>query len=347
MVGFGAPGFWWRPRITLAAHLLLPFSLVYGFLSSRRMERAPAFTSPLPVICVGNFVAGGTGKTPMALLLASMLRETGEAPVFLTRGYGGTLGRDEPVIVEVPLHGAHEVGDEALLLAAEAPTIVSADRAAGARLAGTLGSVIVMDDGFQNPTLAKSLSLVLADTATGVGNGCVIPAGPLRAPLEVQLPRADAVVLVGREAAAGDALRARARVSHRQVLSARLAPVPGHGLSGRRVLAFAGIGRPEKFFETLEREGARIVERHVFGDHRAYSVADAARLMARAEARDLVPVTTEKDFVRMAHGATREDPAVAGLLARCQVLKVRMVADDAPALAALLDARLGRVRGQA
>jgi tetraacyldisaccharide 4'-kinase len=347
MAGLGAPAFWWRPRITLAAHMLLPFSLIYGFFSSRRMERGPGLVSPLPVICVGNFVAGGTGKTPMALLLAETLRDMGETPVFLTRGYGGTLGRDAPVIVDAGRHGADQVGDEALLLASGAATVVSADRPAGARTALSLGSVIIMDDGFQNPSLAKTLSLVLADAATGIGNGCVIPAGPLRAPMDAQLPRADAVVLVGREGPAGHALRQRAAVARRPVLTTRLAPVSGHGLSGRRVLAFAGIGRPEKFFETLEQEGAQVIERHAFGDHRTYSGADAARLIARANALDLLPVTTEKDFIRLSRGATRNHPAILDLLARCNVLKVRMAADSPTALIAMLRESLARARAQA
>src|SRR5947199_2834355 len=183
-----APRFWWDKPGALAA-LLSPFASIYGAVAARRLEQ-PGAHAGIPVICVGNPTVGGAGKTPTALAIARLLIEAGERPYFLTRGYGGKFGG--PVLVEAA-HTAVQVGDEPLLLARVAPTVVAADRAAGAQLARENGaSVIVMDDGFQNPSLAKELSILVIDGARGIGNGRVLPAGPLRVPLEPQLDRADA-----------------------------------------------------------------------------------------------------------------------------------------------------------
>ncbi|MBV8242210.1 MAG: tetraacyldisaccharide 4'-kinase, partial [Hyphomicrobiales bacterium] len=241
------PSFWWG-EASLASALLAPLAAIYGAVARARLggrgRRAGA-----PVVCIGNLTVGGAGKTPTALAVARMLAAAGERPVFLSRGYGGTLAG--PVRVDPARHGAHDVGDEPLLLARTAPTIVARDRVKGAAIAAG-ASVIVMDDGFHNPSLAKDFSVLVVDARRGIGNGRVIPAGPLRAPLDAQLTRAHALVVVGTSLRAA-AVAAAARARDIPVLQARLRPDAAFiaGLGGARVLAFAGIGDPEKFFATL------------------------------------------------------------------------------------------------
>ncbi|WP_029351363.1 tetraacyldisaccharide 4'-kinase [Bosea sp. 117] len=334
-----APGFWWRPDRTLLATLLSPLGAVSGARAAARLAR-PGFNPGVPVICVGNPTVGGAGKTPTALYLARHLIAAGRRPLFLTRGYGGA--ERGPLLVDPPAHFAAHVGDEALLLARAAPTVLARDRVAGARLAVEEGAdVIVMDDGFQNPALAKALSLLVVDAAVGVGNGLCLPAGPLRAPLEPQLARAAAMLLIG-EGEAGEALALRAADAGAAVLRGRLAPDARVAslLFGRRVLAFAGIGRPAKFFETLRVIGANPVAEHAFGDHQPLGPADAARLIGEAQAKDLLIVTTEKDAARLA--GTEAGRLLSGLF---DVLPVRLVpdADSARRLDALMaEALAGR-----
>ena len=229
-----SPPFWWTATSPTAT-MLAPLGWLYGEIAGRRMARTGARAS-IPVICVGNLVAGGAGKTPTAIAIADLLRAMGRRPVFLTRGYGGRIRK--PTLVDPLVHGAAETGDEPLLLAAHAPTIVSPDRVAGARLAATQGDVIVMDDGLQNPSLGKDLRIAVVDAGAGVGNGRCIPAGPLRAPLSVQDKFIDMVLLVGKGG--------RPAGLSAPVLRARLVPdaAASSRLSGQPVLAFAGIGRP-------------------------------------------------------------------------------------------------------
>jgi tetraacyldisaccharide 4'-kinase len=284
---------------------------------------------PIPVICVGNLVAGGAGKTPVALSLLAAMMARGLAPHVLSRGYGGTEAG--PLRVDPARHEAGHVGDEALLLAAVAPTWVARDRAAGARaIADAGGEVIVMDDGFQNPAVIKDLSLLVVDGAYGFGNGRLIPAGPLRERVADGLARADAVVLLEPDTQ-GLASRLSARLP---VLRARIAPTAdGRRLSGTRVFAFAGIGRPEKFFATLDSLGAVLVGCRAYADHHLYRPSEIDEVLARAESMDAVPVTTEKDAVRL-------PPQ---MRARIQVLSVTVEWQDAGALDSLLDtAGIGR-----
>lgn len=253
----------------------------------------------MPVICIGNPVAGGTGKTPLALTLSDRLLARGEAVHFLTRGYGGR--EKGPLRVEPARHDAAQVGDEPLLLAARAPTWVAADRPAGARAAAEAGaSVIVMDDGFQNPSLHKDLSVLVVDGETGVGNGLLVPAGPLREPLDAAVARAQALVVVGDGGHAAEIAEA-AKARGLALFHTRLAPDPAtaEAVKAGSWIAFAGIGRPEKFFLTLDALGTRLEERIGFPDHRAYSEADATRLLARASTLSARLVTTEKDKVRL------------------------------------------------
>ena len=293
-----APGFWWRPRPGALARLLQPLGWLYGAITLRRMRKA-GVQAGLPVICIGNFVAGGAGKTPTGLAIAALLRQRGETPFMLTRGYGGTL--PGPVEVDPTSHLASEVGDEALLLARQARTIVARERPAGAALAKALGaSVVVMDDGLQNPSLAKDLRLAVVDGASGVGNGLCLPAGPLRAPLEGQFGSTDAVIVIG-AGEAGTTVAKRARQRGLAVITARLEPPPEIvvQLHDRAVIAVSGIGRPEKFTATLSAAKARIVAERAFGDHHAYTAGDVSVLIAEAKAHDCLIATTEKDMTKL------------------------------------------------
>ncbi len=318
-----APEFWRRDG--LAPALLAPLGWGVELAGRARWRLVRPAVAPVPVICVGNLVAGGAGKTPVALALGARLAAMGWAPHFLSRGYGGRLAG--PVRVEPARHTAAEVGDEPLLLAACAPTWVAADRPAGARAAAAAGArVIVMDDGFQNPSLAKTLSLVAVEAAYGFGNGRVMPAGPLREALARGLARADALVLIGD----GDAaeVEAPAAAAALPVLRARIAPVPdsARALAGRRVLAFAGIARPEKLFASLAALGCDLVGTRAFPDHHLYAPDEIMALVEAAAAAGATPVTTEKDAARLPEAAR----------AMVETLAVRLVFEDEDALDRLL-----------
>ena len=281
----------------MLASALSPLGAIYGRMAERKMSGVAPYRSRLPVICIGNFTAGGGGKTPTAIAVAKVLKEAGERPSFLTRGYGGkTQG---PVLVAKGQNAA-EVGDETLLLAAHAPAVVSADRAAGARLIeGTDATVIVMDDGFQNPQLAKDVSLIVVDAATGLGNGLVIPAGPLRAPLDKQMPRADALLLIG-DGGKTAPLAKSFEAANKPVLKARMAPRgDARWLGILPVIGFAGIANPKKFYATLSQNGARLTGTRSFPDHHPYSERQAMRLLRWAREWNAMLVTTEKDWVRL------------------------------------------------
>ncbi|WP_075222060.1 tetraacyldisaccharide 4'-kinase [Acuticoccus yangtzensis] len=291
-----APAFWWTPRRSLAAHALAPAAAVVGRVAARRMARPPAERLAIPVICIGNPTVGGAGKTPVAIAVARALQGAGAAPVFLTRGYGGRAR--EPVVVAHETAG--EVGDEPMLLAAVVPTVVSPDRAAGGRLAARLGNVVVMDDGFQNPGLHKTWSAMVIDGAVGLGNGAVTPAGPLRAPLTAHMG-ADAWLVVTGD----DAARAPLPTGIGPVHEVRLTAAADAPLAGVPVLAFAGIGRPSKFFASAAALGADIRAAVPFADHHAFTDAEADGLIARADALGAVPLTTAKDMVRLQTGGRK------------------------------------------
>ena len=296
-----APAFWSAPRPTPVARLLAPLGALYGALAASRMERR-GLAVEAPVVCIGNFTAGGAGKTPTAIAAARALRAMGERPFFLSRGYGARRAHRTPLRVDPARHSAGDVGDEPLLLAREAPTFVCADRPAGALAAVRAGaSVIVMDDGLQNPALHKDLAIAVVDAQTGAGNGLCIPAGPLRAPLDAQWRHVDAALLLGEAQEAGLALARAAQAQGVPVLRGALAPddAQAHELLGRRVVAFAGIGRPEKFFETLRVAGALIAHTRAFADHHVFTAQELADLRALAAREQAVLATTRKDFVRM------------------------------------------------
>jgi tetraacyldisaccharide 4'-kinase len=314
-----APSFWWKPG---AGRLLSPVAGLYGAAAWLRLQ-ASGRGAGIPVVCLGNPTVGGSGKTPAALAVARLLLAAHQRPVFLSRGYGGRLAG--PLPVNPSVHGAADVGDEPLLLARLAPTIVARDRVAGAQAARFAGaSVIVMDDGFQNPSLQKDLAVLVVDGRRGIGNGRIIPAGPLRAPLEVQIAHAHALMVVG----SGDGAAAVVEIARRRGLAlfhGRLEPDRQTlaALTGRKILAFAGIADPQKFFATLDAAGIAVAEKREFADHHRYTPAEVQTLLRQAQEQNLVLLTTEKDHVRLVG-----DPQLAELATRAAVLPVRLVVDE-------------------
>jgi tetraacyldisaccharide 4'-kinase len=328
-----APAFWAKRSPNLLALSLAPLGAVYGALTIRRMAQ-PGLRVGVPVVCVGNFVAGGAGKTPAAMAIAQLLREMGERVAFLSRGYGGAALVDA-VAVDPEIHRAQDVGDEPLLLARVAPCFVARDRRIAARAAIAAGaSVLVLDDGLQSPTLLKDVSLAVVDGGAGFGNGLCLPAGPLRAAPAMQLPFVSAVIFV--DGVSDASVIAHNTVSTKMILNARLEPdsAVAAKLRDQNVLAFAGIGRPEKFFATLRTLGARIVVARAFADHQHYRPVQLAALLAEAASLGLTPVTTQKDVVRLT-------PAEA---AKVIALPVALRFDDPRQAIALLAEALARRR---
>ncbi len=326
--GMKTPAFWRRDQGGLPARLLAPLGGIYGRLTLARMA-GTGWRAPVPIIAIGNATAGGAGKTPTAMALARALQARGHQPFIVTRGYGGRLAG--PVLVAG--QGAAEVGDEALLLARAAPTLVARERAAGARLAIELGArCLILDDALQNPALVKDFTLCVVDGAGGLGNGRVVPAGPLRAPLRGQLPFISAFMVVGTPhqgllAALGGA---------RPLYTARLLCCGGADLAGRPVIAFCGLGLPEKFEATLREAGAVVSVLHRFGDHHDYSEAEAGALLREAAGKGAHLVTTAKDHVRLAGGPARERLAAAAAVIE---VEMQLAPELVEAMAALIAAR--------
>lgn len=297
---FKAPRWWYHQNSLISGlfipFVLSPFSLVYGMGNTLRWAVTKPYQSRLPVICIGNFTMGGAGKTPMALFLADALIAQGKRPVFLTRGYGGRITGPHLVSQQ---DTADDVGDEPLLLAQKAPCVVCADRSKGAafieQLRRAKPSVILMDDGFQNPTLHKDLNIVVIDAQTALGNRAVFPAGPLRAPLPFQERKADIIVLVHQ--AGSDHFDYKTELP---LYNAFLKSRPEHdSLNGQRVIAYCGIAHPQKFYTTLQELGAEIVATYDFPDHYNFQNNDAERLLQEAKTHKAQLVTTDKDFIRL------------------------------------------------
>ncbi len=329
------PGFWYASP-SLASLLLAPIAAIYGAVSGARMVRQGA-RAAVPVICVGNYHLGGAGKTPTTLRLVEMLRSLGETPFVVSRGYGGSLTGP----VRVSDHSASEVGDEPKMMARHVPVIVARDRVAGAELARDEGaSVVLLDDGFQNPALEKDASVIVIDAVRGLGNGRVFPAGPLRAPLAVQIARTNALVVIGEGNAANDVAHG---VVQRGGLVLRAAFVPDESvvaqLRNKQVLAFAGIGDPARFFATLRAHGIELASQRAFADHHPFTAEDIESLVREAQADALTLVTTEKDLARL-----EGDPALSAHVAQIVPFPVTLRIEDEGALEDFLKDRLRRAR---
>jgi len=285
------PPEFWRHRGFLSG-VLLPVSWIYEAVGTLRRRRISPWKAPVPVLCIGNLTTGGTGKTPVAIALAEMLKERGRSPHFLSRGYGGSV--TGPARVDPERHTAKEVGDEPLLLSRTAPVWIGGNRAATAKLACDTGAdCLVMDDGFQNPGLAKDYSVIVIDGPYGLGNGRVLPAGPLRESLRAGTARAQAVILIGEDE---HSISAKLDLP---VIRADIAPLDIRDLAGEKFAAFAGIGRPGKFFESLRAMNCNLISERAFPDHHEFSAREIREILALADKENATAITTEKDLERI------------------------------------------------
>lgn len=315
------PAFWWQAPST-ASMLLSPLGYLYGLVAARNLKTGKRAELPVPVICVGNLTVGGAGKTPTAIALARAAIAMGKKPGFVSRGYKRRSRK--PLLVDPAIHDAATVGDEPLLLARTAPTAVSANRKKAADLliedAGC--DLVIMDDGFQSAQLRTDYALLVVDARRGLGNWDVFPAGPLRAPLKAQFARLSSVLLIG-TGEAGSAVVSEAARSNHAVHRAQLVAEDGGRFAGLRVLAFAGIGDPQKFVESLKACGAVVERSRAFPDHHRYTAENIAALSAEAWKSGLQLVTTAKDAVRLSTG----DEAAQLFLKECDVLDVTLSFD--------------------
>lgn len=317
-----APPFWWEPA-GIPALALSPIAWIYGAVAARRLDHGVPPRVAAPVLCIGNFTVGGSGKTPVAIAFAHEAEKLGARPGFLTRGHGGTLSK--PKIIDPGNDNARLTGDEPLLLARHAPVAAGKDRLAAAQLLLKHGcDFLIMDDGFQSRRLHYDYALMVVDAGRGNGNGHVIPAGPLRAPLVVQMRHCDGLMVVGNGDAAVDVVRSAARAA-KPVFEAGVSVRNGSDIAGHRFLAFAGIGNPVKFFDTVVEAGGWLSDTRAFPDHHPYSDRDIAELVETAETMGVDLVTTEKDAVRFAHGTE----AARSLLERLTILEIGIAFEPA------------------
>ncbi len=309
-----APPFWWKP-VDWRARALGPAAAIYGAVAARRMSRKDAPGADAPVLCVGNLTVGGTGKTPVAIAMTAAARAAGFNPGVVSRGHGGRQRKAH--LVDLEHDTAADVGDEPLLLARHAPVAVSPKRIDAAQMLVRYGcDFLIMDDGFQSARLAYDYALLLIDARHGVGNGRVIPAGPVRAPIGAQLRRADAIVRMGEGNAAERMVRYAARAA-KPVFNAAACPVDAGWVAGQRLLAFSGIGHPRRFYDSLKQQGGEVVEARSFPDHHVFTREQLQELDAEARKQGLRLVTTEKDYVRLTASLLPK-----GFLERLLVLKI-------------------------
>lgn len=313
------PEFWKPGRPRWQAILLAPLGILFGLITTLRMGRRGK-RAGVPVVSIGNFTAGGAGKTPTVLAIAARLAEQGERPFILTRGYGGR--EKGPIAADPAQHSAADIGDEALMMARHCPVIVGRNRAAGADLAEAMGATcLLLDDGLQNPSLEKDVSIAVIDGGFGFGNGMIMPAGPMRGPVVSAASLLSGILLVSED--------------RTNALSQVPASIPVHGahivpdeesiaaVREKRVFAFCGIGRPQKFYDSLAEAGAILAGARDFPDHHAFSEREAAALLAEAKAHQALLVTTEKDQMRLQGGPTLQALAEAVI-----VFRVRYALDE-------------------
>ena len=334
-----APPFWWE-QPDWRAWSLWPASALYGAVAGRLLRRAPREKIAAPVLCIGNFTVGGTGKTPVAIAMAQAFRSRGMTPGILSRGHGGSLSK--PHLVDPDHDIARHVGDEPLLLARAAPVAISPDRAAGAALLLARGcDALIMDDGFQSARIHIDYALLVVDAARGIGNGHVIPGGPLRAGLVEQLRKTDAVLKMGRGTAGDPVIRKAARAG-RPIHEAQTRLKPNQTLAGRRFVAFAGIGNNAKFFETVRNAGGELAATRPFPDHHAYAEDELADLRQCAEDLSATLITTEKDAARLRGWS----PATNRFLDHVEVAAVETTFDNPTATDRIINATLAAYKAR-
>ncbi|AYC99802.1 tetraacyldisaccharide 4'-kinase [Neorhizobium sp. NCHU2750] len=332
-----APPFWWE-KADWRAFALTPFSALYGSIAGSRMRNAKRASATVPVICVGNFTVGGAGKTPTSIALARAAKAMGHRPGFLSRGYGGSL--DATTMVDRERHRADAVGDEALLLAAEAMTVISRRRVEGARrLAAEGADLIIMDDGFQSARLTLDFALVVIDARRGIGNGHLVPGGPVRAPIAEQMRQLSAILKVGDGEAADRIVRQAARAG-KPIHVAGIKPRPDSGISGRNVLAYAGIADPEKFYRTVRAVGGMVSETRSFPDHHYFTEDEIRALLDDAARQGLLLATTAKDAARL----VGHQGAAAELLEKSRIIEIDMVFDDPRAPMTIIETAFNNFR---
>jgi tetraacyldisaccharide 4'-kinase len=327
-----APDFWWRSERGWAAVALMPAAKLWGAAAGWRMGRPPRYRPPVPVICVGHLIVGEAGEIRTVVALARIARGHGFKPGILVSSHTGSARG--PILVDPAIYNAEHVGDEALVAAEAAPTVVARDRVAGAKALVAAGAdLIVMDDGLQEPAVTKDLTFIVADADVGIGNGLTVPAGPVRAPLQPQLRRADALLVLGEGDASEPVIRAAARAG-RGILRPRLKPARIKDWRKQPILAFAGVSRPKQFFALVAGTGAEVARTMSFPDHHRYSAAEAADLVSAADAGGLRLVTTERDMARLAG----RSGAIATLRERAEVFHASLEFENPPAVGEMIDA---------
>ncbi len=332
-----APPFWWD-KPNWRAYGLAPLSWIYGAVAGRRLLKAEPPKVPAPVLCIGNFTVGGAGKTPTAIAFAKAAKERGLHPGIVSRGYGGNYKGLH--IVDPSADSARHVGDEPLLLARHAPVALCPDRLKSALELHQRGcDFIIMDDGFQSARLHTDFSLLVVDSTRGIGNGKVIPAGPLRAPLTDQMRKTDAVLRIGKGAEADFVVRQASRAG-RAVYEAQLQPSSSADVAGNRWLAFAGIGNPSKFFASVQQAGGEVAEGKTFPDHYSYQPDDIAKLIETAEKLGVGLITTAKDHVRLVTMSAVPNAFIRNLA----VLDVDLAFERKDAIGRILDTAIERFK---
>lgn len=333
-----APPFWWSAS-DWRAWSLYPVSWTYGAVARARMEKAPRVKVDAPVICVGNFTVGGAGKTPTAIALAGAGKKAGYKPGFLSRGYRGSLRTT--TLIDLSSHNARDVGDEPLLLAEKAPTVTTPDRVDGAKRLMEEGvDLIIMDDGFQSAALFFDYALMVVDAGRGIGNGHIIPGGPMRAPMLDQMRNASALLVVGDGTAAEQVIRVAGRAA-KPVYPAGLTVQKPRSFSGKRVLAFAAIGNPGKFFDSLRSTGAHVVVERGFGDHHVFTDDEIADLLEIASKNQLDIITTSKDMARLKAGRGRARE----LVERTRMLEVNLEFEQIDVAQKIIELRFNHTKG--